>query len=206
MKTKRAFLLLLGAALLPLSLRADALDQLAAFQREVKTGRVSFTQVVHAPDGRKQRTTRGSFEFQRPNRFRFDYLPPAAQTLIGDGNKVWLIDPDLNQASSRPMSAVLGSTPVALLAGSGLGEGFKLSNEAVDQDGIAWVLAVPKQTDQGIQRLRIGLRGKLLAAMEIVDGLGQRSRLDFGALEVNVSIPAERLRFTPAAGMDVVDG
>lgn len=202
----RRRVLLMLAALLPLAVSADALDQLSAFQREIKSGRVAFTQTVLSPDGRKQRTSKGSFEFQRPNRFRFDYQPPEAQTLIGDGSKVWLIDPDLNQASSRPMSAVLGSTPVALLAGSGLGDGFRLSSEAADKDGVAWVLAVPKQPDQGIQRLRIGLRGKLLAAMEIVDGLGQRSRLDFGAFESNVPIAAERLRFTPAAGMDVVDG
>lgn len=192
-------------ALVPGVAQADALAQLAAFQREVKSGRVSFTQTVTSPDGRKQRLSKGSFEFQRPNRFRFDYLPPEAQTLIGDGQKVWLIDPDLNQATSRPMSAVLGSTPVALLAGSGLGDGFKLSNEPDDQ-GIAWVLAVPKQADQGIQRLRIGLRGKELAAMEIVDGLGQRSRLVFGSFEANVPIVPERLKFVPAPGMDVVDG
>lgn len=200
---KRRWMLLM--ALAPLCVQADALDQLSAFQREVKSGRVAFTQVVSSPHG-KQKTSKGSFEFQRPNRFRFDYLPPESQTLIGDGQKVWLIDPDLNQASSRPMSAVLGSTPVALLAGSGLGESFKLTSEAQDKDGIAWVLAVPKQPDQGIQRLRIGLRGKLLAAMEIVDGLGQRSRLDFGVFESNVAIPAERLKFVPAPGMDVVDG
>lgn len=201
---KRRLLILLAAAL-PLLAQADALDQLSAFQREVKSGRVAFTQVVSSPNG-KTKTSKGSFEFQRPNRFRFDYLPPESQTLIGDGQKVWLIDPDLNQATSRPMSAVLGSTPVALLAGSGLGESFKLTSEAQDRDGIAWVLAVPKQSDQGIQRLRIGLRGKLLAAMEIVDGLGQRSRLDFAVFESNVAIPAERLKFVPAPGMDVVDG
>ncbi len=192
-------------AALPLSARADALAQLAAFQRDIKSGRVSFTQTVTSPDGRKKRLTKGTFEFQRPNRFRFDYAAPEAQTLIGDGQKVWLIDPDLNQASSRPMSAVLGSTPVALLAGSQIGDGFKLSSDPV-VDGVAWVLAIPKQADQGIQRLRIGLRGNLLAAMEIVDGLGQRSRLEFGPLEVNVPIAAERLKFVPTPGMDVVDG
>ncbi|MFN7694928.1 MAG: outer membrane lipoprotein chaperone LolA [Burkholderiales bacterium] len=197
--------LMLWMAALPLVARADALAQLAAFQREVKSGRVSFTQTVTSPDGRKKRQTKGTFEFQRPNRFRFEYAAPEAQTLIGDGQKVWLIDPDLNQASSRPMSAVLGSTPVALLAGSQIGDGFKLSSDPV-VDSVAWVLAVPKQPDQGIQRLRIGLRGNLLVAMEIVDGLGQRSRLEFGPLEVNVPIAAERLKFSPTPGMDVVDG
>lgn len=195
-------LLLLSA--LPVTARADALDQLAAFQKEVKSGRLSFTQVVSSPSGRKK-TSRGRFEFQRPNRFRFDYEPPEAQILIGDGEKVWLIDPDLNQASSRPLKAVLGSTPIALLAGSGLSDAFKLSSEP-EQDGIAWVLAVPKQPDAGIQRLRIGLRGGMLAAMELTDGLGQRSRLDFGSVEANVPIAPERLKFVPAKGMDVIDG
>lgn len=202
---RRELLWMTGLAALPLASRADALAQLSAFQREVKSGRVRFTQTVSSPNG-KRRVSQGQFEFQRPNRFRFDYAAPESQILIGDGQKVWLIDPDLNQASSRPMSAVLGSTPVALLAGSSLGDGFKLSNEPTDAEGIAWVLAVPKQADQGIQRLRIGLKGSQLAAMEIVDGLGQQSRLVFGAFESNVSIPAERLRFVPAAGMDVVDG
>lgn len=198
---------LLGAWLLPGGVaRADALAQLAQFQREIRSGRVDFTQVVLSPDGRKTRESKGRFEFQRPNRFRFDYLPPQAQTLIGDGQKVWLVDPDLNQASSRPMRAVLGSTPVALLAGAGLGDSFILRNDGSDAQGLAWVRATPKQADQGIQHLRIGLQGKLLAAMEIVDGLGQRSRLDFGRFEANVPIAPERLRFEPAAGMDVVDG
>jgi outer membrane lipoprotein carrier protein len=54
--------------------------------------------------------------------------------------------------------------------------------------------------------LRIGLKGGMLAAMELVDGLGQRSRLDFGSVESNVTIPPERLKFVPAKGMDVIDG
>lgn len=196
--------LILALAALPTLARADALAQLAAFQREVRSGRVGFTQTVRSPNG-KLKTSKGRFEFLRPNRFRFDYDAPEAQTLIGDGQKVWLIDPDLNQASSRPMAGVLGSTPVALLAGSSLGEAFKLSSEPSEGD-VAWVLALPRQPEAGIQRLRIGLRGTALAAMEIVDGLGQRSRLDFGAFEANVPIAPERFKFVPLKGMDVVDG
>jgi outer membrane lipoprotein carrier protein len=197
---RRAFLV----ASFPMLAIAEGLDQLTAFQRDVKSGRVSFTQTVTSPDGRKKRTSKGTFEFQRPNRFRFDYQAPDAQTLIGDGKKVWLIDPDLNQASSRPISAVLGSTPMALLAGLEIGASFKLSSEPT-VNGLAWVLAIPKLPDQGIQRMRIGLRGRNLAAVEFVDGLGQSSRLDFGLLEANVPIAPERLQFTPSLGMDVVD-
>ncbi len=185
--------------------QSNALEQLSAFQREVQSGRVSFTQVVVSPDGKKRRNTQGSFEFQRPNRFRFDYQAPDAQTLIGDGKKVWVIDPDLEQATSRPMAQVVSATPVAILAGTSLGEAFVLRAEP-EISGVAWVAATPKQPDAGIQRLRIGLKGRLLAGMEIVDGLGQKSTLTFGALEVNVPLPAERFQFVPTPGMTVVDG
>ncbi len=184
---------------------SNALELLSAFQREVQTGRVSFTQQVVSPDGKKRRNTKGTFEFSRPNRFRFDYVAPEAQTLIGDGKKVWLIDPELNQASSRPMAQVVGSTPVSILAGTEMGDAFTMKAEAA-VDGVSWLAATPKQADGGIQRLRIGLRGKALAAMEIVDGLGQKSTLTFGELEANVPLAPERFRFVPTAGMDVIDG
>ena len=43
-----------------------------------------------------------------------------------------------------------------------------------------------------------------LAALEIVDGFGQRSLLEFGRFEVNVPVAAERFRFTPPPGSDVI--
>jgi len=200
-KTLLAAMTLLGAT----AAQAAGLEQLLRFQKEIQSARVQFVQTVSSPDGKKQKHNKGQFEFQRPNRFRFDYAAPQNQVLIGDGKKVWMVDPDLNQASSRPLDAVLSSTPVALLAGASLGDAFQLQDDG-EQGEIAWVAATPKQTDQGIQSLRIGLKGRELAALEIVDGLGQRSRLLFSGFEANAKLDAERLRFTPAPGMDVIDG
>ena len=33
----------------------------------------------------RTRTSSGTFEFSRPNRFRFEYRKPFAQTLVADG-------------------------------------------------------------------------------------------------------------------------
>ena len=97
--------------------RADALAALQAFVRDANTGQASFTQTVTSPDGKKTKTSSGSFEFARPNRFRFAYTKPFEQLIVADGQKVWIYDPDLNQASSRKLSQALGATPAALLAG-----------------------------------------------------------------------------------------
>jgi len=183
---------------------ADAVDTLREFVRDVKTGRANFTQTVTSPDGAKKKTTSGSFEFSRPNRFRFVYTKPFEQTIVGDGQKVWIYDADLNQASSRKMSQALGATPAALLAGGSLEKDFDLSALPA-KDGLEWVQALPKSKEGTFQSLRIGFKGKALAALEILDNFGQRSMLQFSDVGANVAVAPEAFHFTPPKGAEVVE-
>jgi outer membrane lipoprotein carrier protein len=193
--------LLLGAAL---SARADALDTLREFVREVKSGRAAFTQTVTSADGQKKRTSSGSFEFARPNRFRFAYAKPFEQLIVSDGQKVWIHDVDLNQVSVRRLDKALGATPAALLAGASLDKEFELATQP-SKDGIDWVQATPKQKDGAFQSMRIGFRGRELAAVEILDGFGQRSLLQFSQYAANVALPDATFRFVPPPGADVIE-
>ncbi len=180
--------------------QADAVDTLKAFVTEVKTGRAEFTQTVTSPDGKRTKSSSGTFEFQRPDRFRFAYTKPFEQLIVGDGQKVWLYDPDLNQVSARKMDKALGATPAALLAGNNLERDFTLKAESADT-----VLATPRHEDGTLQSLRIRFKGKELAGVEIVDGFGQKSLLSFGAVSANVALPADLFRFTAPKGADVID-
>ncbi len=195
-----AGVLLFGA----LAARADALDTLREFVRDVKTGRASFTQTVTSADGAKKRVSSGSFEFARPNRFRFAYAKPFEQLIVSDGRKVWIHDVDLNQVSVRKLDQALGATPAALLAGASLEQEFELAAQP-PQDGLDWVQATPKQKDGAFQAMRIGFRGKELAAVEILDGFGQRSLLQFSQYAANVALPEAGFRFVPPAGADVIE-
>jgi len=184
---------------------ADAVDSLREFVRDARSGRSSFTQTVTSPDGARKKVSSGSFEFQRPNRFRFNYTRPFEQLIVADGAKVWIYDADLNQASSRQLAAALGSTPAAILAGGGsLEKDFELTPQPA-RDGLEWALATPRQKDGTIQVLRVGFRGKDLAAIEILDGFGQRSLLQFVDLRLNVTVAADTFRFSPPAGADVIE-
>ena len=198
---------LLPAALLlacALGARADAVDTLREFVRDVKTGRAAFTQTVTAPDGIKKKTSSGSFEFARPNRFRFAYAKPFEQTIVSDGQKVWIHDVDLNQVTSRKFSQALGSTPAALLAGGSLDRDFELSAQPA-KDGLDWAQAVPKAKDGAIPSIRIGFRGKDLAAIEITDSFGQRSLLGFTQWQPNAALPVESFRYTVPQGVDLIE-
>ena len=184
--------------------RADAVDTLREFVRDVKSGRASFTQTVTSVDGAKKKTSSGSFEFARPNRFRFAYAKPFEQLIVADGQKVWIFDADLNQASSRKLSQALGNTPAALLAGASLEQDFVLSAQPA-QGGLEWALATPKANDGSFKSMRVGFKGRELAAVEILDNFGQRSLLQFSAFAPNVALSADQFRFVPPAGADVIE-
>lgn len=184
--------------------RADGVDALREFAHDVKSGKANFTQTVTSPDGKRKKVSSGSFEFERPNRFRFAYAKPFEQVIVADGQKVWIYDADLNQASSRKLADALGATPAALLAGTNLERDFTLKALPAEA-GQDWVQAVPKQAESTIQSLKLGFKGKELAAMEIVDGFGQRSRLDFSAVQANVAVAAERFQFKLPAGADLIE-
>jgi outer membrane lipoprotein carrier protein len=196
---------LLSLTLLVASIaHADAVDALRDFAREVKSGKANFTQTVTSPDGKRKKVSSGSFEFERPNRFRFAYAKPFEQVIVADGQKVWIYDADLNQASSRKLADALGATPASLLAGSNIEHDFTLKAQPSD-GGLDWVQAIPKQAESTIQSLRVGFKGKEFAAMEIIDGFGQRSRLDFSAVQSNVALPADRFQFKLPAGADLIE-
>jgi outer membrane lipoprotein carrier protein len=196
-------------------LQASSVDLLAQFMKQARSGRADFTQVVTSPSRAGQtpraKTSSGRFEFQRPGKFRFDYRKPFVQTLVADGQTLWLHDLDLNQVTARQQSQVLGSTPAALLTAAAdlqaLRNDFQFSPEP-DRDGLQWVRATPQSPDGQIRSVMVGLRaaasGPELAVLDVQDSLGQRSVLTFSGFELNPVLPASTFVFKAPAGVDVI--
>ncbi len=190
---------------------AGGMESLENFVKTAKSGRADFSQVVSSPgrDGQaaRSKTSTGTFEFSRPNRFRFNYRKPFEQTIVADGQTLWLHDVDLNQVTSRKQAQVLGSTPAALIASSAdlgaLKKDFNLEAIA-DRDGLQWVLATPKAKDGQLHSVKVGFRGNDLAALDIQDGFGQRSVISFSKLELNTNVASDAFQFKPPQGADVV--
>lgn len=208
--------LLAGALLASIApIQASSVDLLAQFMKQAQSGRADFTQVVTSPSRAGQtpraKTSSGRFEFQRPGKFRFDYRKPFVQTLVADGQTLWLHDVDLNQVTARQQSQVLGSTPAALLTGASdlqaLKNDFQFTPEP-DRDGLQWVRATPQSPDGQIRSVMVGLRaapsGPELAVLDVQDSLGQRSLLTFTGFELNPILPASTFVFKAPAGVDVI--
>jgi len=194
-----------------LSAQASGLDSLENFVKSARSGRAEFTQVVTGParDGQaaRSKTSSGTFEFSRPNRFRFNYRKPFEQTIVADGQTLWLYDADLRQVTTRKQAQALGSTPAALIASAPdlatLRKDFTLE-AAGEKDGIEWVQATPKAKEGQLHSMKAGFRGNDLAALEILDSFGQRSVLTFTRMELNAPVPPEQFQFKPPQGADVL--
>ena len=203
---------------------AAGLNALENFLKSTQSGKAEFSQLVTSPaktevksdtaekSTAKVKTSSGTFEFLRPNRFKFVYKKPFEQTIVADGTTLWLFDVDLNQVTARKQAQALGSTPAALIATAAslkaLEAEFKLQ-DAPDANGLQWVIATPKAKEGQIQSIKVGLKGTAdtgvsLSVLEILDSFGQRSVISFSNVERNVTFGADNFNFKPPAGADVI--
>ena len=102
--------------ILPNLAHADGIERLKEFFRSTTSMRALFHQTVVDSKGRKVQEVDGSMQLQRPGKFHWDYYKPYLQLIVGDGEKVWLYDPELNQVTVRALDKALGSSPAALLS------------------------------------------------------------------------------------------
>jgi outer membrane lipoprotein carrier protein len=198
----RLFCFLFAFVFLP-NANSASLERFQSYVRTTQAARGEFTQKVFDKTGKLVQDSRGSFAFLRPGRFRWTYVKPQ-QLIVGDGDRIWIHDADLNQVTVRKAQRVLGATPAALLAGaSDIANSFELK-EAGTRDGLEWLEAKPREKEAGFELVRLGLSTGGVEAMELVDHFGQTTHLRFSGVIRNPQIDPATFRFTPPKGADVL--
>lgn len=184
----------------------DALKRLQERYETTRTLTADFTQTVQSPTLAGTLESHGKVAFEKPNRMRWDYEPPDRQTIVGDGDTLWIYQPDDKQVIKAPLSeAFQASTPVSFLAGLGRVErDFDATLERDEPQ--RWVLRLVPRKDKGIGTLHLTVR-KADASVEearITDTLGTTTRIAFSGERRNVALDAGLFHFTPPPGVDVV--
>ncbi|MBI5429743.1 MAG: outer membrane lipoprotein chaperone LolA [Nitrosomonadales bacterium] len=202
MKYILTVLLLLVA---PLPAHAAAIDKLKTFIAATRSAQADFTQEVLDQNGKRIQSASGTMQFQRPGKFRWSYRKPYEQLIVGDGERFWLYDADLNQVTVRKLDAALGSSPAALLSGSNeIERGFTLTENG-SREGLEWLLATPRSQDGSFSRILMAFDAQSgLAAMELSDMFGHKTVLRFSAMQRNPKLPEQQFRFAPPKGADVL--
>ena len=200
--------LLPAAMMFSLSAPAEtgAVEEFRNFNTQTKSARGDFSQVVVDRGGKVLREASGTFSLARPGKFRWSYVKPYAQLLVGDGQKVWIYDADLNQVTIRAMDQTLSATPAALLSGSQDFEKVFAVEDLPPDEGLTWLAAKPRAADSGLESARIGFSKGNLRKLEFVDSFGQRTIITVSKFEKNPALGADNFKFTPPKGADVIGG
>jgi outer membrane lipoprotein carrier protein len=199
-------LLAVSAAFLAQSATATAssLERFSEFINGTLTARGDFEQQIFDGSRKLLQESRGTLAFSRPGKFRWTYVKPYAQVIVGDGKKVWIYDEDLKQVTVKKLDLALGSTPAALLAGNNEAmRSFNLVDKG-SKDGIEWLEAVPREKEGGFERIRMGFDASGLRTMELVDAFGQTTVLRFRSLQRNPNLNPALFHFSPPKGADVI--
>lgn len=164
----------------------------------------TFEQTVSSPNGLDVEVSRGRVWIQRPDRFRWSYEEPYLQEIVADGVNLWTFDADLEQATVKPMDEVLTATPAMVLSGREELERVFTVTSLGQRDGRRWFLLMPTNQDGGVEEIQLALRDDRLELMEVVDPLGNHTRLVFSGLVRNPELEPDLFRFEPPAGSDVI--
>ena len=192
---------LVNAQELPIELGRERLQ---GFLKNVSTLSARFTQTMFSAEGDDQQSSSGLLLLKRPNRFRWDYQLPYPQLVLADGEKLWSVDPDLEQAVVRTLDDSLAASPAVLLSGGrDLEEVFSI--ELVKRDeGLLKVYLAPREPGSDFQALCLGFIDDRLVRLELVDNLDQVTRIDFSEVVLNPDLDDESFKYVPPEGMDVI--
>lgn len=207
----RNYLSLIAASALLLVVQpataASPEEALAHFVDRVETLSADFEQIERDERGEVLQSSGGHLWLQRPGRFRWEVTEPFAQLVVADGETLWNYDPDLAQATRRPAREALSGTPAELLAeGTGIEDRFEIqaADAAPVGEANAVVRLLPRSDSSDFTAVTLHLRKGVPLALFFDDRIGGRTEVRFSDIKVNEGIDAQKLRFEPPEGTEVV--
>jgi outer membrane lipoprotein carrier protein len=163
-----------------------------------------FTQTLTDVNGQDGKSSSGTLALEAPRQFRWDTLAPYKQTIVADGSRVWLYDPELEQVTVRVQSTEEAHSPLTVLTDlKQMDRDFK-TTERGERDGLLWLRLTSTGKDPQFDYADLGFDANGLARMVFRDQLGATTDIRFSDWHRNVAIPPSDFNFVPPKGADVI--
>lgn len=178
--------------------------RLDAFANGLHSLRGNFSQTVYDSHGNVTGSSHGILALQTPRLFRWQVTDPYQQLIVADGKKVWVYEPDLQQATVRDQGAEEAHSPLTVLTDlAQLDTEFK-ATDAGTRDGLQWLRLESRSKDPQFEYAEIGFDATGPRRMVFKDTVGNKTEIAFSGWERNPSLPADTFSFVPPKGTDVV--
>ena len=164
----------------------------------------SFTQTLVDPNGNAGRTSSGTLALEAPRQFRWETTAPYKQTIVADGSRVWMYDPELEQVTVRIQSSEEAHSPLTVLTDlKQMDRNFTVSEQG-ERDGLLWLRLTSRGKDPQFDHAELGFDANGLARMTFRDQLGSTTDIRFSDWQRNPVIPPATFNFVPPKGADVI--
>ncbi|OOG64390.1 outer membrane lipoprotein carrier protein LolA [Rhodanobacter sp. B04] len=206
---KRHLLIASAALLLSLTSLAQAAvgparAKLDAFATGLHSLTGHFTQTLTDINGQASKSSAGTLALEAPRQFRWDTLTPYKQTIVADGSRVWMYDPELEQVTVRVQSSEESHSPLTVLTDlKQMDKDFKVVEQG-EHDGLAWLRLTSTAKDPQFDHADLGFDANGLARMTFRDQLGSTTEIRFSGWQRNAAMPPSTFNFVPPKGADVI--
>ncbi|HWU53793.1 MAG TPA: outer membrane lipoprotein chaperone LolA [Tahibacter sp.] len=192
-----------------------ARSRLDAFAKGLRSVTADFEQNVFDANDKPGKATSGTLAVQAPRQLRWEVTKPYQQLVVADGMHVWIYDPDLEQVTVRNQGVEEAHSPLTVLTDvSQIDRDFAASEQG-EHDGLKWLRLKSKAAEAEFDYADLGFAcadaGKtdcggavVFARMIFKDTLGNRTETRYSHWQRNPELPADRFRFTPPPGVDVI--
>ena len=194
----------------------------------------NFTQVVMSSDGTTLQQSTGTMAISRPGKFRWETLTPMKQSIVTNGQTVWIYDPALQQVVIRKLNQSISQTPILLLTQTHvyLQNSFNITqikgnqiprssrgmtdstsrgttkNEVSSSRGLTagsqWFSLTPKKSGEVFNQVILGFTNNQITHMQFSNQLGQKTIVKFSKVKTDVTIPSSQFTFKAPKGVDIV--
>ena len=176
------------------------LESLASFSAD-------FRQVRYDENDLEIEVAQGHCWIARPGRFRWEYAAPYAQSIISDGQQLWIHDVELEQVTRNQVSDAVSDSPAALLGQDiRVLEHFDVRVLPKPDASASWFELVPRREHRDFLAIELGFDGAEVRSMRLRDSLGQTTELSFSRIERDKDIEMDRFTFEIPVGVDLIEG
>jgi outer membrane lipoprotein carrier protein len=206
----KRFSLIFASVLLMLSLNAalaatgPARARLDTFATGLHSLTGHFEQSLTDINGQASKHSSGSLALLAPRQFRWDTQSPYKQTIVADGSRVWMYDPELDQVTVRKQSTEEANSPLSVLTDIKHIDGNFKVVERGERDGLVWLRLSSTGKDPQFDFADLGFDANGLARMTFRDQLGSTTDIRFSDWQRNPEMPPATFNFVPPKGADVI--
>ena len=184
---------------------------------QAKDFQARFTQKYSRQVVGRVTVSAGQVHFKKPGRMRWDYDKPEARMFLSNGQVLWLYEPEEKQAFKQDLKSSQLPAALAFLMGKGkITDEFEVAfardskdtkAETLGRPGDFRLALTPKQPQSAYKSILFIVDPKEFLVREsvLVDAQGNTNHFMFDGLEVNAKVADALFRWTPPAGVRIVD-